>query len=215
MAQQSTPAHPANVEAQIQTSPVSKDDPIPAPIVKTARLVIRALHPQDAESMSINGNSPGIARYMSFTFPNPYTITHGETWIAQNLMPRPNNFGICESSSPDVVIGGIGLKPGANVYSHTAEVGFWVGEKYWGEGYTTEALEGFVKWSFESWRNKDSQKLERIFGFVYSANVASMRCFEKCGFAKEGVMKAHAKKHGEFIDIHIFGLPKVDWEGRQ
>ena len=215
MAQQPTPAHPAMMEAQIEASNMSKDAPIPQPLVTTSRLIVRPMHPQDAPSMSLNANNPAISKYMSLAFPDPYTLANADTWITMNTgLPHPTNFGICEVSSPDVLIGGIGLKLGADVSSHTAEIGFWIGEKYWGKGYTTEVLEGYTRWLFESWEGKDGQRLRRLWGAVFSGNNASMRCFEKCGYAKEGVMKGHAEKHGEIMDEHIFGLTKADWEAR-
>jgi RimJ/RimL family protein N-acetyltransferase len=174
------------------------------------------MHPKDASSMSLNANSPAVAKYMSLAFPTPYTRASADTWIAQNIGPqRPSHFCICERSSSDAIIGGIGFKPGADVESHTAEVGFWIGEKYWGKGYTTEALEAFTRWTFEEWEGKDSQRLERLWGGVCGGNVASMRCFEKCGYAHEGVMKGHVKKHGETMDMHVFGLTKEDWRARK
>ncbi|KAF2827258.1 acyl-CoA N-acyltransferase [Ophiobolus disseminans] len=216
MTQQPTPAHPAIMEAQIKASNISEDAPLPTPIVTTSRLVIRALHPNDAASAALNANSPAVAKYMSNAFPHPYTLESAETWIAMNLqLPYQTNFGICKASSPDIQIGGIGLTLGADVSSHTAEVGFWVGENYWGKGYTTEALEGFTKWSFESWEGKDGQRLRRLWARVFSGNNASMRCFEKCGYAKEGVFKGHAEKNGEVMDVHLFGLTKADWEARR
>ena len=105
------------------------------------------------------------------------------------------------------------MKTGADVYAHTGEVGYWMSQAYWGKGYMTEALGGFVRWVFENW-NKNGQRVTRICGNVFSSNVGSMRCFEKCGFAHEGVMKGHAEKHGVVMDVHIFGLTKLDWETR-
>ncbi|KAH7085273.1 acyl-CoA N-acyltransferase [Paraphoma chrysanthemicola] len=219
MAQQSTPAPSAIMEAQIQTSTIPKDAPVPSAIVTTSRLIIRHMHPKDAPSMSLSANSPAVAKYMTIAFPNPYTIDSANTWIGMNFgNERPSHFVICEASSPDVIIGGIGLKLGSDVQSHTAEVGFWIGEKHWGKGYTTEALEAFTEWSFEAWEGQDPQKpqrLERLWGGVFGGNIGSMRCFEKCDYTAEGVMKGHVKKHGETLDLHLFGLTKEDWKARQ
>ena len=164
--------------------------------------------------MAQNANDPLIAKNMSLTFPHPYTLESAHVWINMNLaLPHQVAFVVCERSSPDVVIGGIGLKPGADVSSHTAEVGYWMGRSYWGKGYTTEVLKSFTKWVFQSWE-RDGQRIRRLGGNVFSGNVASMRCFEKCGYAKEGVLKGHGEKHGQVYDFHLFGLTKPDWEKR-
>jgi len=201
---------------QIEASNTPQDAPLPTPILITSRILIRTLHPKDAASTALNANSPVVAKYMSNQFPHPYTLQSAETWIAMNTpLPIQTNFGICEASDPSNVIGGIGLTIGVDVSSHTAEVGFWVGEKYWGKGYATEVLEAFTQWSFESWEGKDGQRLRRLWGKVFSGNNGSMRCFEKCGYAKEGVLKGHAEKRGEVLDMHLFGLTKADWEARK
>ncbi|KAJ4365645.1 hypothetical protein N0V83_008265 [Neocucurbitaria cava] len=214
MAAQPTAAQPATAEAQIASNENAPDSPIPEPILITHRLLLRPMRLQDAPSMSLSANNPSVAKYMSNTFPNPYTVDAAKGWINMNITaPHQNHFAICELSSPEVVIGGIGLKPGADVNSHSGEVGFWTGEAYWGKGYTTEALEAFTRWSFEKWE-KDGQRLRRLWGGIFSGNVASMRCFEKCGYSKEGVMVGHCEKAGEVMDLHIFGLTKRSWEPR-
>jgi len=162
--------------------------------------------------MSLNANSPLVAKYMSLTFPDPYTLSHSEAWIALNIAKaNQEHFAICEKSTPEVVIGGIGLKPGTDVSLHTVEIGFWVGAKFWGKGYATEILEGFTRWAF-LYNETGGKKTTRLWGGVFSGNGASMRCFEKCGYAAEGVLKGHCEKRGEVMDLHIFGLTKSDWE---
>ncbi|OAL54922.1 acyl-CoA N-acyltransferase [Pyrenochaeta sp. DS3sAY3a] len=213
MAAQSTPTNPAVVESQPGSNKATEDSPLPQPIITTSRLIVRPLHLQDAQSMSTAGNDPLVSKYMTLTFPNPYDLKAANTWINMNLTAPINHFGICERSFPDIIIGGIGLKPGADVYAHTAEVGFWIGREYWGKGYTTEVLEAFTRWSFEKW-TKDGQRLRRLWGGVVSGNSGSMRVFQKTGYSVEGVMKAHCEKNGEVMDYHLFGMPKGDWERR-
>ncbi|KAF1920609.1 acyl-CoA N-acyltransferase [Ampelomyces quisqualis] len=211
-----TSAQSAAKEAQIEAPTLSEDAPIPEPIVTTARLGLRPYHLQDVTSMALNADNPAIAKYMSLAFPSPYTLESAKTWIIMNP-PSPHvcQFGIYELSSPGTVIGSIGLKLGADVNSHTAEIGYWIGERYCGKGYTTEALGAMTKWAFESYEGKDGQRMRRLWGGVFAGNVASMRCFEKCGYPHEGVMKGHAEKHGEVMDMHVFGLTKADWEARK
>lgn len=105
------------------------------------------------------------------------------------------------------------MKPGADVQSHTAEVGYWLGEPYWGKGLVTEALEALTKWVFME-RQVDGVKTTRLWSVVWHENVGSMRCLEKCGYRPEGVFKGHAVKHGKIFDVHVFGLTKADWEIR-
>ncbi|KAF2175046.1 acyl-CoA N-acyltransferase [Zopfia rhizophila CBS 207.26] len=214
MALGTTPAHPATMiteakalETTIPTK-IAVDDPLPDPIFTTSRLLIRPLHPQDAQSMQIHCEPASITKYQTLAFPYPYTLDSANNWIGMNTTYPFNNFGICELSSPSTIIGGIGIKPGSDVQAHTAEIGYWVGEPFWGKGYLTEALEAMTDWVFR----ERGDKYRRLWAGVFSGNPASMRCLEKCGYKLEGVMKAHVEKHGEIYDLHIWGLTRADWE---
>lgn len=128
-----------------------------------------------------------------------------------NLAPPLYNWGICERSAPETVIGGVGLKPGADVQSHTAEVGFWIGEEFWGKGFVTEMLRALTEWCFTV-EEIGRQRWTRLFAFIFAGNGGSARCFEKCGYAKEGTLKGGVEKNGVASDLHIYGLVKADWE---
>ncbi|KAL6709448.1 hypothetical protein ACN47E_001383 [Coniothyrium glycines] len=186
----------------------------PQSILTSRRLLVRPMRPQDSHSLAQYANNPRVSKYMSLSFPSPYTLVAAEDWISMNLKrPEQDNFVICEKSSPEIVIGGIGLKPGADVKAHTAEVGFWIGEPFWGQGLTTEALEAFTNWVFLQRHVKGTQTT-RLCGDVFSGNFASMRCFEKCGYVSEGVLKGHCEKDGKVHDLHQYGILKKDWTKR-
>ncbi|KAI8939673.1 hypothetical protein NX059_003431 [Plenodomus lindquistii] len=184
------------------------------PIITTHRLIVRVFQPQDNNSMSLNANNLLVTRSMSNSFPYPYTVSAADDWIAMNLAKSmQDNWVVSEKASPETNIGGIGLKYGVDVSSHTAEVGFWIGQNYWGKGYMTEVLEAFTRWTFMN-QDPERPKTTRLVGHVFGGNIGSMRCFEKCGFTKEGVLKGHCEKNGEVKDLHIYGLIKADWEVR-
>lgn len=220
MAAQPTPAHPAIMEAQIETrvesttgaTTTTLESPLPPPLYTTPRLLIRPLHPQDAPSMAHHANNLAVAKYMSLGFPSPYTLDTAHGWINMNLAPPILNWAICLSSTPESVIGGVGLKPGADIQAHTAEVGFWVGEEFWGRGYASELLEGLTQWYFTGGMEG---KWTRLSGHVFAGNGGSMRCFEKCGYVLEGILKGAVRKGDAVSNLHIFGLVKEDWEAKR
>lgn len=213
MTSQETPAHPVTMEAQAQAASIANDALTPTPIVTTKRLNIRPMHRKDAASMQRVANDPEVLKYMSLAFSYPYSIEHANTWVTMNLgYAVAVNFVICEAHAPEIAIGGIGFKPGSDVTSHTAEVGYWIGRDFWGRGLITEALEAITAWGFESYVGKDGQRLKRLWGAIFAPNVGSMRCFEKCGYVKEGVLVGHAEKYGVIMDEHVYGLTKSDWE---
>lgn len=160
--------------------------------------------------MAYHANNPAITKYMSLSFPSPYTTESAHVWIDMNLTPPILNWGICERSAPETVIGGIGLTPGTvNMQSHSAEIGYWIGEEFWGKGYVTEALKGLTEYCFTGGLDG---RFSRLCGSVFEGNTGSMRCFEKCGYTKEGVLRGAVEKNGVVSDLHIFGLVRMDWE---
>ncbi|KAH6637721.1 GCN5-related N-acetyltransferas-like protein [Boeremia exigua] len=187
---EASPAMKAQLDAATPSTEPSPSPPLPAPIFTTPRLLIRPLHPQDALSMAHHANNPLVAQYMNGTFPSPYTLDSSRTWIAMNAAPPVLNWGVCLLDAPDVVIGSCGLKPGADVKAHGAEIGFWLGEKYWGKGLVTEVLAGLVEWVFGSEESRVAQveggRWTRLWGGAFAENTGSVRCFEKNGEERGG-----------------------------
>jgi RimJ/RimL family protein N-acetyltransferase len=182
--------------------------------------MMRTMHPQDAVSLQKACEPPSITKYMTLAFAYPYTLQHAETWVNLNLTERLPNYIIVLPDDPQTAIGGIGLKPGSDVQSHTAEIGYWIGEPHWGKGYAAEALVGLTDWVFskqgEGYGVGEGQKgFSRLWAGVMGGNEASIKVLEKCGYAKEGVLKAHVEKHGVVMDEHVFGLTRADWEQRR
>ena len=83
------------------------------------------------------------------------------------------------------LIGAIGLKPEAGPGAHRAEIGYWLARPWWGQGVTTEAVRALTRYAFEE------LGLRRLVAQVYPWNQASIRVLEKCGFRREGYLRAH------------------------
>jgi [ribosomal protein S5]-alanine N-acetyltransferase len=159
--------------------------------------------------MSTAANSPLVSRYMAHTFPSPYTLSAAHTWISLNAGPSPTHFVICLSSAPSTVIGAVGLVPGQGMYAHTADLGYWLGEGYWGQGIMREALEGFLGWAFEEGR------WERLTANCLAGNGGSWAVLVKAGFVVEGRQRGQVVKGGVVDDQIIFGLGRVEWVTRK
>jgi ribosomal-protein-alanine N-acetyltransferase len=117
---------------------------------------------------------------------------------------NPHNFGISLKSSGKI-IGMIGLM-NLNEFIRRADIGYWLGEKYWGQGIGTEALQAIVKYSFRK------LKLVRLQAGVAVENKASAKLLKKAGFKKEGLrrMAMRAKSTGKWHDTYHFGLLRSD-----
>ena len=102
----------------------------------------------------------------------------------------------------DKVIGSIGVFRQENIHYRTAEMGYYIGEKYWGNGYMTEAVKLACEFVFE---NTD---IIRIFAEPFSHNIASCRVLEKAGFTCEGILRSNAYKNENIVDMKMYALVK-------
>ena len=95
-------------------------------------------------------------------------------------------------------VGGIGILLKDDIYKKNVEIGYWLGEEYWGQGIISSAITEIVDYTF---RNFD---VFRIYAGVFEYNLASMRVLEKAGFHKETIQIKSLLKEGELFDEHIF-----------
>ena len=107
--------------------------------------------------------------------PFPYTIEDAMNWIGQNQYMEPvTHFAVVVDGK---AVGSVGFELQEDIYSKNAEVGYWLGENYWGRGISTMALEWIVKYIFSGF------DIHRIYARVFISNLASRRVLEKSGFS--------------------------------
>lgn len=88
-----------------------------------------------------------------------------------------------------------------------SEVGFFIDRDFSSKGIMTEVLLVIIKFAFTQ------LKLEKISLRTAMDNYASQRLARKCGFRREGDLRADFKKtSGEIIDVMVLGLTKAEWE---
>ena len=168
-----------------------------------SKSTIRSFRPGDAESITKHISTRSVARNM-LRIPHPYSLQDAEQWIdiATKREPR-TNFGI---AIDDQIIGGIGLDVNPNgvvACEHSAEIGYWLGETFWGRGIATEAVDALSEWAFHE------QRLVRLYAKVFARNPASARVLEKAGYTFEGRLLAHYLRDGEFIDGLLYAKVRL------
>ena len=112
-------------------------------------------------------------------------------------MPEPTHWAI---EAGGEAVGAIGCRLGEGVYKRTAQFGYWLGEAYWGRGIMTAAVKAVVPYAMERFH------LARLESPVFEWNPASMQVLEKCGFAREAVLRASVSKDGELIDSVLYAF---------
>lgn len=137
--------------------------------------------------------------------PFPYTLDHAREWIALATAGTPEtHFAIAVD---DQVVGGIGIIPGAcGVKAHSGEIGYWLGEDFWGRGIMTEAVRALTAWAFHDLR------MIRLHASVFARNPASARVLEKAGYVFEGRMRAQYQRDGTLIDGLLYAAVRVPSE---
>jgi [ribosomal protein S5]-alanine N-acetyltransferase len=131
--------------------------------------------------------------------PHPYTYKDADLFLQHNVdQVVQTNFAVIRDGE---ITGGIGYIPKDDVYKFTAEIGYWIGEPYWGQGLATEAIRLLVRKIREQ-----SPLIVRVYAEVFDYNKASMRALEKNGFYLETMRRKGVVKNGVVRDDYIFVL---------
>ena len=110
--------------------------------IETERLRLRPLRMSDAGRVARFAGDPGVAR-MILRAPTPYLECAAEGWIMtlNARAPLGADFVFAADVEGEGLVGVIGAHKRGD---ESFEVGYWFGRPYWGQGYATEALRGFV-----------------------------------------------------------------------
>ncbi len=145
--------------------------------IELSQAVLRPWRQDDAASLVQQANNRRVAHNLRDAFPHPYTAEDATNWVAIANVAEPlRHFAIAVDGA---AVGGIGLVIKDDVHRRSAEVGYWLGEAYWGRGIATEALRAISDYAFATF------DLIRLFAGVFDWNPASARVLEKAGFEFE------------------------------
>lgn len=168
-------------------------------IIKAKNFILRPYRKGDEPSLIKNISDRHIYRN-TCSIPYPYTRKNAMEFIKSNKFPDAGkkmiNFAIDMGGN---VIGGICFR---EMKLHRAEIGYWLGKKYWNRGIMGEALKLATDFGFKKLR------LRRIYAIVFCRNKASARILKKNRYKMEGVMRKYTLKDGKLIDAMIFAKVK-------
>jgi len=165
--------------------------------LETERLVLRPWRRGDEAALVRHANNPKVWINMMDRFPYPYGWRDAEEWIeaVETQGAQPENFAILLDGEP---IGGAGFHVYEDVHRCTAELGYWIGEEHWGQGYATEALLGLTAHVLET------TSVTRLQAKVFGWNTASVRVLEKAGYEFEARLRGNVLKDGRTTDALIY-----------
>jgi len=185
---------------------------IPLPNLHTQRLLLRSLTSTDQLRLTELANDPDVARQLK-NLDYPYSQQDAAEWLA-SLAPeweaeQSAVFGIClKSDQGSQLVGVAGFVFDGR--SNRAELGYWLGKDYWGQGVCTEAVVALLDFAF------GQMGLHRVTAECLVGNPRSVAVLNKTGFSKEGCFRQHFRKEADldYQDVLTFGLLKEDWNRR-
>ena len=165
-------------------------------------IAIREWKIEDKIELARNLNNIKILNNLRDGIPYPYSEKDAEEFITSMLSSDKNKTFAFAITLKHKVIGSIGIFRCDNIHFRTAEIGYFIGEQYWGNGFMTSALMQACDYIFE---NTD---IIRIFAEPFAFNTASCRVLEKAGFTCEGLLRSNAFKNGNIIDMKMYSRLK-------
>lgn len=179
---------------------MSQQRPRPARL-RTARLLLRPFELTDVDDVWAYASDPEVARYRPL--PDPYTRDHAAEFVDRQMRTD-------WSTTPEFavvyrrrVIGGVSLH--VNPEHETAELGYLLGRRWWGQGLATEAAGAVVNWGFQSFQ------LHKVYARAHVDNRPSWRVMERLGMTREGVLRGHWKMRDEHVDLVYYAVFRDEW----
>lgn len=169
--------------------------------IESARLVLRALCPSDAKTVAKLVNNRKIAE-MTALIPHPYTVQDAEAFISSTASEIEGlTLAICRKSDGKLV----GCCGYTVTEAGTPEIGYWIGEPFWNEGFATEAVRAMIDHLFTSTGH------ETLTAGCRVTNAASRAVLDKCGFQWVGARLFRSRALQASVPADSFRLTKGTW----
>ena len=161
---------------------------------------IRKWELSDAADLAAALSNKKVQDNLRDGLPYPYTEQDGIEFISAMLSADRNDIFAFAITIDDKAIGSIGAFRQDNIHKQTAELGYYIGEDYWGKGIMTEAVKQICEFVFSK------SDIIRIYAEPFAYNTASCRVLEKAGFQYEGTLRKNAVKNGKVLDMKMYSL---------
>lgn len=161
---------------------------------------LRPFQISDSISLAKHANNRLVWRNLRDRFPSPYTEMDAIQFIQMVSCSSPVTEFAVDINGNAVGAAGIILKE--DIYRGNGEIGYWLGQDYWGKGVGTFIVGELVRKAFEEF------KLYRVYAEVFENNTASARVLEKNGFVKEATLRKAIVKDGVYQNLNIFSILK-------
>ncbi len=167
--------------------------------LRAGSTVVREWREADAESLALQADDRRVWLGLRDAFPHPYGIEDARRFIGFARQKSPPTYFAIEVTGK--LAGGIGYTQHSDVERIGAEVGYWLGCPFWGQGIATAALRLVTEHAFRA-----NVELRRLYAVPYCSNPASARVLEKAGYECEGTLRQSAIKDGQVLDQWMYAI---------
>ena len=173
------------------------------PVLETERLMLRAPKLGDAKIVATLANDRRIAENTA-RIPHPYRRADADDFIVSANRGSDTAFVVAlrDGQRNAQVIGACGF---TQLDRHPPEIGYWLGARFWGKGYATEAVRAVIDHAFTDLDCEALQSAARV------TNPASRRVLEKCGFQWTGAGLLRIRAIASSAPIDRFRLDRGLW----
>ena len=175
--------------------------------LETKRLILRPWNEEDAPTLHKYAKSPDVGPIADWP---PHTSVENSREIIKDVLSAPETYAVVlkETGEP---VGSIGLMIGSRsnfrIPETEAEIGYWIGVPYWGQGLIPEAVEEMLRYGFED------LGLKKIWCGSFTGNAKSARVQEKCGFKyRTTVEGVYSELIGQKRDIRVSVMTRWRWK---
>ena len=172
--------------------------------MQNEKVILRRLRLDDANIIQNLANNINIYS-TTLNIPYPYTIDDAKYWLKlqekQFEEDRAYNFAIINQKDKSLV-GVVGI---SRDKSNKGELGYWIGEEYWGNGFASSASELLIDYVF------NDLSYNRVYSKHFAINPASGKVMQKLHMQYEGLLKSDELKDDVYHDILLYGLCKEDY----
>jgi len=168
------------------------------PVLETERLTLRAPRHEDIKAIAVLTNDRRIAENTA-RIPHPYGVDDAKQFVATvNARDGEVCFVILLDGN---LIGACGIDP----RDDAPDLGYWLGARYWGRGFATEAVRAVIDHAFGDLQHETLQAGARV------SNPASRRVLEKCAFQWTGVRLTRIRAINSAAPVDRFRLDRGLW----
>lgn len=173
------------------------------PVLLSERLVLRTPHADDIDALAHLANNANVATMVS-RMPHPYTVNDAADFVRR---AEEGAIGKCvyaiTGGDNGHFLGCCGIEP---IDDETVELGYWLGQPYWNEGYMTEAAQVLIDMVFRT-----RETLVQIDARCRVTNIGSRRVIQKCGFQFQGTGMVSCQAVGGRVPVEWFRLDRKTW----